>query len=349
MDQNGEAPNSFAILCSILNENTLTECLRYLLDSGESHHLGTQFFLAFLDLLPAKYRVKNQAVVSATSQWRTDKGRKIDIVVVSKDSCSNPPSLAIGIEAKTFSREGDKQISDYQIGLSDAFPNTLRLVVYLTPAGVPANTGNKRYKTCKVFELSWRKIAEICEQSFYSYKFCLEFADHIRNNLPIETHTKDVNPFFPHSVLPEIQRRLNMNDSELTISWSYPNEYNFSHQEINSLFNDERLGVFYMFYSPDGVPEIGKQIHLLVMSHPLKEYTYRLKKDKTYLKELRDKLPPREGGIYEWGKWTFLWSAGCLTLTDMAQKDIQALSSLYVGAYSRTGERLKKEIKKLWS
>ncbi len=104
-----------------------------------------------------------------------------------------------------------------------------------------------------------------------------------------------------------------------------------------------------MFYSPGGVPEIGKQIHLLVMSHPLKEYTYRRHKDKTCLEALRDKLPPREGGMYEWGNWTFLWSAGCLTLTDLDQKDIEALSSLYMGAYSRTGERLIKGIKKLWS
>jgi hypothetical protein len=85
------------------------------------------------------------------------------------------------------------------------------------------------------------------------------------------------------------------------------------------------------------------------MAYPLDESKFRKREDNERLEYLRDSLPPREGGRYEWGKWTFLWSAGCLTLNDMAQKDIEALSSLYVGAYSRTGEKLKRGIKKAWS
>ncbi len=222
MDQNGEAPNSFAILCSILNENALTECLRYLLDSSESHRLGPKFFLAFLDLLPTKYKVNNQSIVSAISQWRTDEGRKIDIVVVSKETYYKPPSLAIAIEAKTFAQEGNNQIADYQSGLSHAFPKTLRLVVYLTPRGGPAKTGNNRYTSCRIFPLSWGQIAELCEQKFGSCKFCLDFADHIKKILPIHSSIQNANPFFYDLVLPKIQKRLKMDKNDLDIAWSIP-------------------------------------------------------------------------------------------------------------------------------
>jgi hypothetical protein len=174
-------------------------------------------------------------------------------------------------------------------------------------------------------------------------------------NPPEEADGDKVVKFFKEDVLPSIRASLKSNEKEIEIAWFYPrskpNRVILGHNSINSIYDDEdELGFYYMFYCPTGVPRPGKQVHLFLMAW--RERWYRTKnvryKYTKRLEALRRSLPHREGGIFEVGYWKYLWSCGCVTLADMAENDIRALTDIYVWAFNRTAKRLKKGIREVF-
>lgn len=347
--------NSFSVFCSILNEKALTEALKYLLDSKQPHKLEHRFFYAFMRLLPQKFKSdRGLYAVASIGQWDTESGRKVDILVVAKQNWECAPSMVIGIEGKIDAPESKNQISDYQKALSGTFTNIKPLLVFLTRSGEKPHSANSRSR-CNVVSLSWKQIARICRhKEFKDNKFCQDFAAHIRMYIsPISKTPKrgEAYSFFYKRLLPQIRQTLSVEQSELKIEWSNPkksppNEFNFSHRSINSIINEEIVNFYYMFISPGGSPMVGRQVHLLIMAWPGKKF--RPRKDAKRLSELRKLMPPLEGGKREWPDWTFIWSAGFVTLSDLGQYDLNALGSLYKGAYSRTADKLREGIQTLW-
>jgi len=100
------APNSFSVLSSILKERALTEALRFLLDSSETHQLGDRFFRSFVNLLTQNYQIPSEpSIVTAMSQWFTDERRIIDVLAVARKSWTDSPYMVVGIEGKVNSPE----------------------------------------------------------------------------------------------------------------------------------------------------------------------------------------------------------------------------------------------------
>jgi len=350
------APNSFSVLSSILKERALTEALRFLLDSSETHQLGDRFFRSFVNLLTQNYQIPSEpSIVTAMSQWFTDERRIIDVLAVARKSWTDSPYMVVGIEGKVNSPELDRQIQDYQKALSRTFAKTAqRIVVYLTPYGAKPLTASKRLKSCPSLPLSWSDIADTCYREFSRVSFCREFADYISEYLSSDgaagPDAQDVTSFFKGRVLQEIRQRLGASESEISIAWHYspskPNEFNFDHREVNSLLPPKRVQIYYMFYCPQGVFAPGKRAHLLIMARPYDEFEKR--KDAQLLRKLKQYMAGREGCFFEWDIWTFIWSAGSVRLTDLGDEDCRNLCSLYEGAYSRTSKPLKSAIKRLW-
>lgn len=348
------ASNTFSVLSSILKERALTEALRFLLDSSEPHHLGDKFFREFVNLIGRNHLIPHEpSITTATGQWFTDERKIVDVLVVARKSWADSPYMVIGIEGKINSPERDKQISDYQSALSRSFKGPIsRVVVYLTTSKAKSITANKRLKSCPCLELGWKDIADISRK--IDLAFCRELSDYIQQYLLIDQATgpdaQYVTSFFEDRVLREIRRRLKAPESELSIAWHYPpskpNEFNFNHREINSLLPQDRLQIYYMFYCPQGVFAPGRRAHLLIMARPYDEF--RKRKDTQMIQKLKQYMPGREGCLFEWDVWTFIWSAGWVTLTDLGDEDCKNLCSLYEGAYSRTSKHLKRAIKKLW-
>ncbi|QOP44036.1 hypothetical protein FJR45_08805 [Sulfurimonas sediminis] len=100
-----------------------TRLIAELLCKKGSHNQGDTFLKLFFNKLKLKTNYENTKVYS---EYQTDNGRRIDIVIENE-------KLIIGIEAKIYAKDQDKQIQDYYTYLTNK--NKKVYLIYLTLDG----------------------------------------------------------------------------------------------------------------------------------------------------------------------------------------------------------------------
>ncbi len=131
-----ESSPDFNLLHALgIGEIHLSRLLACLLDPQGPHGQGPLFLSGFLDLCRAPGDAREGARicpaleplerVTVSVEHRTERGRRIDILLRSGDSRS-----AIGIENKPWACDQEDQLADYRIYLQRAFPERW-LLVYL--------------------------------------------------------------------------------------------------------------------------------------------------------------------------------------------------------------------------
>lgn len=96
--------------------------------------------------------------------------------------------LVVAIEVKVWAAEGENQISRYQDFLARRFPESKRMVVYLTRFGDPPASADENSRV-PVLDMSWREIAEMaseCVGRGEENEFRVQFARHVSRSVLME-------------------------------------------------------------------------------------------------------------------------------------------------------------------
>jgi hypothetical protein len=335
---------AFAIFDRLLKERMLTEALRFLFDSNESHAQGDAFARGLARQL--RFQLPpGRLDITATSEWGTDARRRIDLVLVVRTSWTKRPELVIGLEAKTSSKESIMQIGDYQAALANAFPSIkTRRMVFLTANGqLPISGDHQLDAICPTVTLTWEAVAEIAESLSGTLPLAGEVGSYLRNRFGVHSVVASSGvQFVDNKVIPCVRKLLKLQKPDLRMEWYYPsahpNEFNLNFKRLNAT-RLTNVRFFYMLFSPRGELTPGRQVHVLLMAHS-QAGRFRLS-DAKLLAPLVSRFPPREGQFFQWGPWRCLWSGGCRTLRGF-DEDARPISQMIARSYSMTAPIMAK-------
>jgi len=136
------APRFSAFEAMLPGETVLSRVLRYLLDDRAAHGQESTFLHQFLDLIGCNDCKSRH--FHAVTEYRIREGRKIDILLRSRD-------YVIGIENKPWAGEQDAQCEDYAKDLEWQMPGNWTLV-FLAPGGREPKTGGKFRSSIKLLK-----------------------------------------------------------------------------------------------------------------------------------------------------------------------------------------------------
>jgi len=390
-----ESPFDLFRILGTLSENASSRALAFLLDSSEDHGLGTAFFDT---LLQTVYRdTKGSATgltlrrllgmkgteTSATTEWSTTKGRRIDIVVRVSDQAGEICAV-LGIENKHWAEEQDDQVADYQAELIDRFPGDIqRLLLFLSPGGRPSRTA-KHADDCPHIECSYMSVVDSLRACSEHTKgplqvFLISLANHLESELEggaemnsdvkslVRTLYKDQNhrrairlimeslPTFG-AILPRTSDRVfaaleDVSDEEFSLD-TYPKKQVDRLQEI--------------YLMPEGLRKLTKPhgftfYYILHRDHKncgwgmpdlgdrvLVQLAAWCKsqqgKDAVTQLNLPKLLPPSQDALQPFEKWLPVWVPGTYSLQDFDAQDVQGCSQLLIDAITTTYPILRKAL-----
>ncbi|GMO57473.1 MAG: hypothetical protein Ta2G_17190 [Termitinemataceae bacterium] len=130
---NGTKYNIFNIAGIGEKEVIMCKVIADLLDPKGKHYKGTIYLNSFLEIISKKYnsypaKLDDSGVIKVSTEYPTDQGRKIDIVIEDK-------SNFIPIEVKIWAEDQQEQIADYYAYSKERNDNKNIPVLYLTPNG----------------------------------------------------------------------------------------------------------------------------------------------------------------------------------------------------------------------
>lgn len=168
--------NLFGLLDDALREPAWSRLFSSILDSTLPHELGNKALRSWLTRvgreleisgkqLPVAFRHVSSKIIRTTVEYTTPNKRRIDVLVRILDSAHRVAAV-IGIENKLNSPEQPDQIADYQAALNEVFPNSNKLILYLTPDGREARTATES-ATCPYLPVSYETMVKTC-QSLYA-------------------------------------------------------------------------------------------------------------------------------------------------------------------------------------
>lgn len=166
----------FEAVGTTLNEQASSRALAYLLDSRNSHGLGTRLLQAWLRHIHHEQQAAggrriglqdllgfNGTRTAVTTEWATSEKRRIDLLikVYREDNIVG----VIGVENKHWAGEQKEQVSHYQAELSQHYPKARKLLLFLNPEGRAASTGDKGNQDCPWADTSYRPLLDALDDT----------------------------------------------------------------------------------------------------------------------------------------------------------------------------------------
>lgn len=387
-----ESPFDLFRIVGSLSENASSRALAYVLESSEDHGLGTVFFD---NLLQNVYRETKGAVngltmqqllcmkgaeTSATTEWSTTKGRRIDIVVRVFDEADEVIAV-LGIENKHWAEEQDDQVSDYQAELMARFPGDIqRLLLFLSPGARPSRTA-KQVDGCPHVECSYMSVVASLRACSEHAKGPLQvFLDSLANHLELEledaaemngdvkslvrTLYQDQNhrrairlimdslPTFG-AILPRASARIfaameDMSDEEFSLETDPEKQVDrlreiyLKPRSLRKLTKPHGYIFYYILHRDYKTCGWGTpDIGDRIVVQLAAWCKQRSAKETVTRLNLERSLPPSKEGIQSFDSWQPVWAAGSYTLRDFDTQDVQGCSQLLIDAITTTYPMLR--------
>lgn len=381
----------------LIDENAWSRLFAYLFSSKKEHGLRQSAIREWLNLgiennkhlrdflrqLPADEKSETNTI----TEWYTETGRRLDILIKIQDNRTGDIKGIIGIENKVESGEQFEQISDYQKSLIKTFPNKPILIFFLTPDGRQPNTSIS-IKECPCISYSYHSIIEVCKKlQFHANeqvsRFLSDLEDHISKLMKYNKMEKDIrdtihklyqNPKYRQAikligeyapnirfVFEELREHFKKTLKELDIPLKIYN-YDESGPYLTSetcefqLYFDDFENMYEVDYSPRFIlhfngtnPDIGDELFVRLMLY----YEYPKGSDRKLKQELRNKilttfeLPNSAEEKKHWWQWINIWVSEGYILKDLGNQDIEGLSNLLCKSIRQTFIPLKSTLKKL--
>lgn len=386
-----------SVFDELIDENAWSRLFAYLFSSKKEHGLGQSAIREWLNLgietnkhlkdfliqLPAE----EKSEVNTLTEWYTETGRRLDILIKIQDNRTGEIKGIIGIENKVESGEQIKQISDYQKSLTKTFPNKPILIFFLTPDGRQPKTSLSN-KDCPCISYSYRSIIEVCEKlkvnSNGQLNTFLSILEHHISKLikfnKMEKNIRDTinklyqNPKYSLAikligeyapnirfVFEELREHFKKTSKELDIplvkfNYDESDSYLTSETCEFQLYFDDFENMYGVDYSPRFIlhynganPDIGDELFVRLMLY----YDYPKGSDRKSKQELRNKVlttsqfPNSTGEKKHWWQWINIWVSEGYILKDLGNQDIEGLSNLLCKSIRQTFIPLKSTLKKL--
>ena len=324
--------------------------------------------------MPAENDTKSICI----TEWKTEKGRRIDILIKLIDKIGNVKAV-IGIENKVDSGEQNDQIRDYQKSLIHSFPHIPKALLYLTLDGKFSQTADDKIE-CPYFTLSYIDISSICSeiiqqtsgQAQLFLSILKTYIDKITNNRIMDKEAiqyiktlyknreyreaiKLINEYSPNikNVFQEIIKSENF-PTEIGIDYHprtslNPNEFKLHFDELFELTKANNLDPCYILQCENSNPDFGDNftLRLAIWCPALKG------KDALSRQVLREKiqnvfsLPNSLGNNKHWSQWICIWTGNSYKLSDLGEEDINHLKNLLLSSINDTFNEFKKGLKKV--
>jgi hypothetical protein len=167
------------------DENKISDLLKILLEPNGIHGQGEIFFKLFIDKLSQyshqEININNYKKISIYREKTTDKGRRIDLFIKSKN-------FVIAIENKRWAKEQEKQLDDYFKFLEKNYENFILIFLTATKRE-PQSISSKNKNSNKFINVSYNEFLvpwlEECYKNCESQKvkfFIKDFIDWIKTN-----------------------------------------------------------------------------------------------------------------------------------------------------------------------
>jgi hypothetical protein len=298
--------NPLEMMLGSEKENSISKILSSLCNPHLKHNFGSKFLQEFLkNILPSKKLCPEKYKISIKTEFSFGDSGRIDILInfLNKD---NEEEHVIGIENKTKQDEGEEQICKYQKGLINSFPDSNKIIVYLTPYGKKSETIDELLTDrCPVNISSYESIIKSCNKKYnnidkYEQRFLNDFSLFVKDKiLGIDMYKKEneksvinlakvykeeVGKIIKYGkqqnnirrvVYENLLRDLMHEGHVIPIGWHFPNtqrpqEFNFEAIKINRELKLIEAGEFpYIYFqitSNTGKPDIGDSFTFRVMA-----------------------------------------------------------------------------------
>lgn len=368
----------------LLDEMAWSRLFAYLLDSTQTHELSQKVLrlilaknsktINFQKLLPSE----NQTESVCITEWETEKGRRIDILIKLIDKFGNVKAV-IGIENKVDANEQNDQIRDYQKSLIHSFPNVPKVMFYLTLDGKFSETSDEK-EECPYFTVSYINISSICseiiqETSGQAQLFLSilknhidkitntkvmdkEAIQHIKNlykNREYREAFKLINEYSPNvkNVFQEIYNSEKF-PSESSIDYHprtslNPNEFKVHFDELYEVTKATKLDPCYILKCENTNPDFEDRftLRLAIWCPALKG------KNASSQLIIREKienafsLPNSLGTNKHWSQWICIWTGNSYKLSDLGEEDKNRLEEILLSGINDTFEEFKNGLKKV--
>ncbi len=374
----------------LIDEMAWSKLFAYLLDSNQNHGLGQSAFRVLMQQLPelmsfSKSLPKEEGTrITCITEWSTESSRRLDILLKITDQKGKIKAV-VGIENKVDSGEQNDQIRDYQNSLCFSFQNISKLLIYLTPEGILAQTSDEN-KKCPCVSVSYRVLSNVCEQLLLNSKgqgeLFLEILknhiDKLTNNQKMEKEISElvkelyfdkenrlaiklINQYTPNvkNVFDEIETRImasnNLPFSLNNIFFKYhpeksntPKEFKIYIPELYNIGNKNGFHGLYMLHSEQTKPDIDDffSLRLMVGFYDKRYNTYDKQAHRNKTLSMF-KLPESFGTNKHWWNWTCVWTSESYKLVDLGKKDVEGLYKLLINGINATFDEYKEGLKKL--
>ncbi len=360
---------------NIIDENAWSSIFSYLLDSSKNHGLKTSPIECWLKNINSSYvnpilRIINgECSVESKTEWGTDEGRRIDILLKIRNNKSDIIAV-LGIENKVDSGEQTEQLSDYQKAIVRNYPKVPKLLIFLTPDGRKSQTSMLN-KECPCIAVSYISIINTCEElskPLNKEKTALkQFLSSLQKSLTKMTKEnkyesdikltlkklyadpdhrraiKLIQEYSPNiqTVLEGLRDRLENSTlkkpfdfSEATNQTSSNNIFMLYFPKSYEIAAIKKLGVCYMlhFHKDGNPPDIDDEVTLRVMIHVKDNNGGKERKNKIFtIAQMENSFETQH-----WWQWVNIWADKKYKLVDLGEKDISNLEKLMVNGINKT-------------
>lgn len=381
--------NLLSLFSHVFNENSYTRILAYLFNSEESHGLKQQFFRRWLKKVKKvdfKLPPPKNSIIKTSFNWRTHENRFIDMVIQVINKKTGKVTHVIGVENKKFTKDSYNQLSDYQADIISTFPQSEKVLIYLTPKGNEGKSHSKKMTQCPCVNVSYISLIETCGEKFqtnnrdililinhlrshlkYNIIYGGSMADSKKNivnsisqNAEYKKAIEEIIKYYPtyktirNLVYEDIVGDLQELYGYARIAWIYPqasntpHEINFEIGDINDLLGKRKIKFYYMLYSNTTNPHIGDDVCVRLMAYCGENNEY-VKSSQLLAKKIKNAnlFPANNSPEKQWKPWECLYSGKMYNLRDMGELDSESIVEIINDCIEKTYKPLRKFIESI--
>lgn len=397
LDNEQKRFNLLSVFDDLINENAWSRLFAYLFNSKKEHGLKQTALRKWLQLIANSINTveiflkqlpsENESEIVTITEWYTETGRRLDILIKFQDQKTGITKAIIGIENKVDSDEQSEQISDYQKSLIKHFAKKPTLIFLLTPDGRQPHTSNFN-KDCPCISYSYNSIIQVCDylkpnanEQLLTFLSVLE--NHIRKLIKLNKMESSIretihklyeNPKYNNAiklisqyapniryVFEGLREHFKKSPKELDIPLKKYNdaqsgpyitkvacEFQLYFDDFDNLYGEDYSPRYILHFNGTN-PNVGDELYIRLMLY----YEPPKRGDRKSKQKLRNEileiaqLPNSMSDKKHWEIWINIWASESYILKDLGNKDIEGLSKLLCKSIRQTYIPLKAALKKL--